>query len=270
MISSIEAHSDTNHYIECLWSPYGLFQTNNLHVPAYTLTHLSTKLSDVLRTQVYCRGAKHFLWRHPRGSQCESWLHWKYRNKGTISHASNPSISKSRCSASPPVHFIGSEKYVVTFARGKLFELLGRDQKSMRGIQQQALSGRTRKHHPCHLWHFFAFLEPSSVSMQKSRSWEANSCTLDQTIPRPLRSPCSQELVGSICWVKRIPATLPTLSLKHPSLMEFSLLHNLLTRGPYPSKFSMWNLCLFIIFIVCYTHLAASYPLWCNKNKNKN
>jgi len=60
MISSIEAHSDTNHYMQCLWSPYGLFQTNNLHVPAYTLTHLSTKLSDVLRTQVYCRGAKIF------------------------------------------------------------------------------------------------------------------------------------------------------------------------------------------------------------------
>lgn len=31
----------------------------------------------------------------------------------------------------------------------------------------------------------------------------------------------------------------------------------------------MWNLCLFIMFIMCYTHLAASCPLWFNKYKNK-
>jgi hypothetical protein len=64
---------------------------------------------------------------------------------------------------------IGSEKYVITFAREKLFGLVGRDQKSMRGIQQQALSGRTREPHPYHPWDFFAVSVPSSLSTQKSR-----------------------------------------------------------------------------------------------------
>jgi hypothetical protein len=40
---------------------------------------------------------------------------------------------------------------------------------------------------------------PSSLSTQKSRVWEANRCTLDQTIPLPLRNPWSQE---PICWIK--------------------------------------------------------------------
>jgi hypothetical protein len=79
---------------------------------------------------------------------------------------------------------------------------------------------------------------------------------LDQTIPRQLRNPCSQELIGSIRCVKRIRATLPTLSLKHQYLMQFSVLHHPLTRGLYPSYFSMWNLCLFIIFYH-YIHVAV-------------
>jgi len=49
----------------------------------------------------------------------------------------------------------GSENYVITFARGKLFGLVGTDQKSIRGIEQQALSGRTRMPHPYHPRDFF-------------------------------------------------------------------------------------------------------------------
>lgn len=44
---------------------------------------------------------------------------------------------------------------MITFAREKLFGLVGRDQKSIRGIQQQALSGRTGKPHPYHPRDFF-------------------------------------------------------------------------------------------------------------------
>jgi len=50
---------------------------------------------------------------------------------------------------------VGSENNAITFFREKLFGLIDRDQKSMRGIQQQALIERTRKPHPYHPWDLF-------------------------------------------------------------------------------------------------------------------
>jgi hypothetical protein len=63
-----------------------------------------------------------------------------------------------------------SENNVVTFFREKLFGLVGRDQKSIRGIQQQALSGGTRKPHPYHLWDFFRDLSAIIYLHAKRRS----------------------------------------------------------------------------------------------------
>lgn len=50
---------------------------------------------------------------------------------------------------------VASEKNMITFFRETLFGMISRDLKSIRGIQQQALSRRTRKPHPYQPWDFF-------------------------------------------------------------------------------------------------------------------